>query len=1290
MVFTPVDNAHFSEGLAYFFGDADVLPAGATHREVVEIGTWNTRYVTSMQGAFLNRETFNSDISGWDTRSVTDMSFMFSGATSFNQPIGNWQTSKVSSFWSMFLSAHSFNQSLDGWDTSSATTMQSMFKDAVVFNHSVNHFVMSNVTHVIEMFNRARKFNQPLNNWDMSKCRNLQYMFILADSFNQDIRAWRVPADAKVTSMFGGCPFTLEENFGDTTELTFVNGHYQPTVNFWFKYDENGNVIDNTPSRTVHITTDANFILSINWYFDETQTPPSGTSRTALRLIGNWDTSNVTNMNNAFLGRKTFNEDISNWDTSNVTSMQYMFASAEAFDQNIGQWNVSNVKSFKFMFNSAKVFNQNLNNWDVSAATDFSSMFRLAQKFNGDISNWNTVSATKMNGMLEAATSFNTYIGAWNTGNVTTFQTMFKNAQVFNQDIGNWNTSKCANMAYMFNRAYAFNQDISNWDTSNVQNMLSMFHDARVFNQNIGGWNVSKVTNFQSFAWGALAFDRDIRGWDVLGNAKFISMFTPTSPFIAIYGGEPGVVAQTNASGVITGYGLSPSFFTGVPDTVNPQQVEVPTHAILSDDGYTFPLFVEAPTSVNVEPYVADGVTYYAPVGELTSGSPSTSGDYEIVDIRTIYAALADDGYHYPLYTRMPEDIPSQSYWYNGTLYYMPDADVNHGMQLTLPGATIVDVRTVHVVRASDGYYYPLYTFGPSDIPSTTYTFDGVTYSMPTADQNIAVSSAPEGYSVTDVRVIGVYEEVQGNVESLSSDFADLVNSGLAYVDSKNRVVFTDAFTSTAFGTSVNTTKASDRSNARKAAVSTAMRRYAQSIAGRATLINASSMLAPPSVTSKVSLLRVLSSGPVRLSELDSSVGFYAPMDTDGDTVELVTLYGSTINIMRTGDTYTVTLSSRDSEVVSVNSVSAGYSTEFDEVTFIIGSVLGVWVGPKPINPGFKVGSTTLWAINGQTDSRRYSRTVIPTSAAAGPQLEITSVVNNNVIRAPISVTYTQDVSFGTPGEFMWWDYTWESAPGGTGPSNMPTNFFSTLPSTDVSFTEVVGYAGGAGWANVGLYDHSVSLPYNQAMWANQAFRAGGTSGSNSPYIDFRQFYDPTSALLDYSTLGASGETISLPFNNASNTQKFWANQTFSGTIGRVLKYFTLHVVMPYTNDILNQTGVSSTIYQYSLQLLDAAGSTINPDSDTGTTGNGYWVFHNESLAGSTYGPYIGQMTVGGIGYKGSYDITSGLPAGINFYRIVHPSAASSGAQTQLQISIGLPSNLALSVSSFEIVFWKK
>lgn len=35
--------------------------------------------------------------------------------------------------------------------------------------------------------------------------------------------------------------------------------------------------------------------------------------------IGNWDTSNVTNMYTMFGMASEFNQDISNWDTSNVT-----------------------------------------------------------------------------------------------------------------------------------------------------------------------------------------------------------------------------------------------------------------------------------------------------------------------------------------------------------------------------------------------------------------------------------------------------------------------------------------------------------------------------------------------------------------------------------------------------------------------------------------------------------------------------------------------------------------------------------------------------------------------------------------------------------------------------------------------------------------------------------------------------------------------------------------------------------------------------------------------------------
>jgi surface protein len=178
-------------------------------------------------------------------------------------------------------------------------------------------------------------------------------------------------------------------------------------------------------------------------------------------------------MENMFAGATVFNQPFGNWNTSNVLEMQGMFAGAAAFMQPIGNWNTSNVRNMAGMFTSATSLNQ-------------------------PIGNWNTSNVENMNSMFDFATSFNQPIGNWNTANVTSMYGMFIEAYVFNQDISNWNTSNVLNMNGMFANTYDFNQNIGNWNTSKVTDMNNMFYSAIAFNQNLGNWILHPDVDLQN------------------------------------------------------------------------------------------------------------------------------------------------------------------------------------------------------------------------------------------------------------------------------------------------------------------------------------------------------------------------------------------------------------------------------------------------------------------------------------------------------------------------------------------------------------------------------------------------------------------------------------------------------------------------------------------------------------------------------------------------------------------------------------------------------------------------
>ena len=479
------------------------------------IGNWNVSDVTDMSFMFSGSTSFNQPLDTWSVSNVTNMSFMFSLTSNFNQDLGNWDVSNVTNMQNMFESSAFVNGpgggtfSISAWTTSACTNMSGMFSTCYLFDIPIGNWDVSNVTNMSNMF-YGTSFNRNINSWNVSAVTDMTSMFFNAP-FNQPLSGWNVSNVTSMSNMFQGTSFNqnIENwNVSNVTDMSYMlrNNAFNQPLNGWN--------VSNVTNMSHMLGSAFNQPLS-GWNVSNvTNMSDLFQGSPFNQNIGNWDVSNVTDMSTMFQQASSFNNggsnSISGWTTSACTNMSGMFAESSSFNQPIGNWDVSNVTNMNSMFRNS-TYNQDISGWDTSSVTNMYQMFNNNTSFNQNIGGWDVSNITNMSGMFESAISFNnsgsTSISGWTTSACTDMRSMFRGRlfpvgdHQFNQPIGSWDTSNVTDMSYMF-QLTIFNQDISSWDVSSVTDMGAMFLNAISFNQDLGGWDISNVTNMGNMLQG--------------------------------------------------------------------------------------------------------------------------------------------------------------------------------------------------------------------------------------------------------------------------------------------------------------------------------------------------------------------------------------------------------------------------------------------------------------------------------------------------------------------------------------------------------------------------------------------------------------------------------------------------------------------------------------------------------------------------------------------------------------------------------------------------------------------
>jgi surface protein len=170
---------------------------------------------------------------------------------------------------------------------------------------------------------------------------SLLAVFYGASAFNQDVSTWNTGAVTSTYNMFQGATAFADNNFfcaGSTNTGSWPTSVIRAS-------DFVGSGVTDFSCGSNHLN---NIIItSVVDDWCGTDAAKKTAVQTAHGPIGHWDVSRITNMENLFYGKHSFDNDLSKWNTGAVTNMVSMFQNAEAFNQDVSDWNTGAVTTME-------------------------------------------------------------------------------------------------------------------------------------------------------------------------------------------------------------------------------------------------------------------------------------------------------------------------------------------------------------------------------------------------------------------------------------------------------------------------------------------------------------------------------------------------------------------------------------------------------------------------------------------------------------------------------------------------------------------------------------------------------------------------------------------------------------------------------------------------------------------------------------------------------------------------------------------------------------------------------